>query len=56
MFFIYLDDFGNFSMVDVGEKKIIWCIVWVQVIVVFGDIIMDMLEGDEIQIKKGFVF
>jgi len=56
MSFTHLDDSGNPSMVDVGEKKITRRTARAQAIVVLGDTIMDMLEGDEIQTKKGPVF
>ena len=56
MSFTHLDDSGNPSMVDVGEKKITRRTARAQAIVVLGDAIMDMLEGDEIQTKKGPVF
>lgn len=56
MSFTHLDDSGNPSMVDVGEKKITRRTARAQAIVILGDAIMDMLEGDEIQTKKGPVF
>lgn len=43
-------------MVDVGQKKVSRCLVRVQSIVIFDEKIMDLLEKDEISIKKGFVF
>lgn len=56
MSFTHLDESGNPSMVDVGEKKITRRTAIAQAIVVLGDTIMDMLDGDEIQTKKGPVF
>lgn len=56
MAFTHLDDSGNPSMVDVGGKQVTRRTAIAQSIVVLGDTIMDMLEGDEIQTKKGPVF
>lgn len=56
MSFTHLDESGNPSMVDVGEKNITRRTAKAQAIVVLGDTIMDMLDGDEIQTKKGPVF
>lgn len=56
MSFTHLDESGNPSMVDVGEKKVTRRTARAQAIVILGDAIMDMLEGDEIQTKKGPVF
>ena len=56
MSFTHLDESGNPSMVDVGEKQVTRRTARAQAIVVLGDTIMDMLEGDEIQTKKGPVF
>ncbi|MEL7220115.1 MAG: cyclic pyranopterin monophosphate synthase MoaC [Bacteroidota bacterium] len=54
--FTHLDETGNPSMVDVGDKKITRRTAVAQSIVVLGDTIMDQLEGKEIQTKKGPVF
>jgi cyclic pyranopterin phosphate synthase len=54
--FTHLDAGGNPNMVDVGEKSITKRIASAQSIVVLGDEIMDLLEGDEIKTKKGPVF
>ena len=56
MSFTHLDESGNPSMVDVGEKKVTRRTAKAQAIVVLSDTIMDMLDGDEIQTKKGPVF
>ncbi|MEL7425730.1 MAG: cyclic pyranopterin monophosphate synthase MoaC [Bacteroidota bacterium] len=56
MSFTHLDESGNPSMVDVGEKQVTRRTARAQTIVVLGDTIMEMLEGDEIQTKKGPVF
>lgn len=54
--FTHLDAGGNPNMVDVGGKAITKRIAKAQSIVVLGDEIMDLLENDEIQTKKGPVF
>lgn len=54
--FTHLDETGNPSMVDVGDKKVTRRTAIAQSIVVLGDTIMDQLEGKEIQTKKGPVF
>lgn len=54
--FTHLDDKGNPSMVDVGRKAISDRMARARTIVVLGRQIMDLLEGDEIQTKKGPVF
>lgn len=54
--FTHLDETGNPSMVDVGEKQVTRRTAIAQSIVVLGDPIMDQLEGQEIQTKKGPVF
>ncbi|MEL6969215.1 MAG: cyclic pyranopterin monophosphate synthase MoaC [Bacteroidota bacterium] len=56
MSFTHLDESGNPSMVDVGEKQVTRRTARAQAIVVLGATIMDMLENDEIQTKKGPVF
>lgn len=56
MSFTHLDESGNPSMVDVGEKNVTRRTAKAQAIVVLSDTIMDMLDGDEIQTKKGPVF
>lgn len=43
-------------MVDVGKKKITPRVAVAQSIVVLGDEIMDLLENEDIQTKKGPVF
>ncbi len=54
--FTHLDAQGNPSMVDVGHKTITERMALARSIVVLGDQIMDLLEGEEIQTKKGPVF
>ncbi len=54
--FTHLDARGNPSMVDVGHKAITERTALARSIVVLGDQIMDLLEGEEIQTKKGPVF
>jgi len=54
--FTHLDARGNPSMVDVGHKTITERMALARSIVVLGDQIMDLLEGEEIQTKKGPVF
>ncbi len=54
--FTHLDAGGNPSMVDVGHKAVTRRIARARSIVVLGDEIMDLLEGDEIHTKKGPVF
>jgi cyclic pyranopterin phosphate synthase len=54
--FTHLDETGNPSMVDVGDKQVTRRTAIAQSIVVLGDTIMDQLEGKEIQTKKGPVF
>ena len=56
MSFTHLDESGNPSMVDVGKKKVTRRTAKAQAIVVLSDTIMDMLDSDEIQTKKGPVF
>ncbi len=56
MSFTHLDESGNPSMVDVGEKKVTRRTARAQAIIILGDEIMNMLEDDEIQTKKGPVF
>ena len=52
----HLDSTGNPSMVDVSEKMATKRIAKARSIVVLGDAIMDLLQNDEIQTKKGPVF
>ncbi len=54
--FTHLDASGNPSMVDVGHKAITKRIATARSIVVLGTEIMDRLENEEIQTKKGPVF
>ncbi len=54
--FTHLDASGNPSMVDVGDKAVTKRIATARSIVVLGDEIMDLLENEEIQTKKGPVF
>ena len=54
--FTHLDPQGNPSMVDVGHKTITERTALARSIVVLGDQIMDLLEGEEIHTKKGPVF
>jgi cyclic pyranopterin monophosphate synthase len=52
----HIDSSGNPSMVDVSEKTATKRIAKARSIVVLGDAIMDLLQNDEIQTKKGPVF
>jgi cyclic pyranopterin phosphate synthase len=54
--FTHLDAKGNPSMVDVGKKKVTRRVARAQSIVLLGEEIMNLLEGDELQTKKGPVF
>lgn len=54
--FTHLDEQGNPSMVDVGEKKITKRTAKARSIVVLDDTIMEQLQNGEIQTKKGAVF
>ena len=54
--FTHLDAAGNPSMVDVGNKNVTRRTAVAQAIVVLGDEIMDKLENQDIQTKKGPVF
>jgi cyclic pyranopterin phosphate synthase len=54
--FTHLDESGNPSMVDVGEKVASKRIAKARSIVVLTTEILDQLEGSEIQTKKGPVF
>lgn len=54
--FTHLDSAGNPSMVDVGHKEVTRRVARARSIVVLGDEIMNLLEGDEIHTKKGPVF
>ncbi|MEM9848223.1 MAG: cyclic pyranopterin monophosphate synthase MoaC [Bacteroidota bacterium] len=54
--FTHLDESGLPSMVHVGAKKISARMARARSIVVLDNQIMDLLEGDEIQTKKGPVF
>ena len=52
----HLNEKGQPSMVDVGQKPISQRIATARSIVVLGDAIMDVLENNDIQTKKGPVF
>lgn len=52
----HLDAQGNPSMVDVSEKAISKRTAKARSVVVLGDEIMDLLQNNEIQSKKGPVF
>jgi cyclic pyranopterin phosphate synthase len=54
--FTHLDASGNPAMVDVGGKAITRREATARSIVVLGDEIIQLLEGEEIQTKKGPVF
>lgn len=54
--FTHLDASGNPNMVDVGEKKVSRRTARAQSIVILDDQIMDLLEKEEINTKKGPVF
>jgi cyclic pyranopterin monophosphate synthase len=54
--FTHLDESNNPSMVDVGNKATTRRTARAQAIVVLGAAIMDKLEGNDIQTKKGPVF
>jgi len=54
--FTHLDESNNPSMVDVGDKATTRRTARAQAIVVLGDAIMDKLEHNDIQTKKGPVF
>jgi cyclic pyranopterin phosphate synthase len=54
--FSHLDEAGNPRMVDVGQKPATKRMARARSIVVLGDEIMDMLEGEELHTKKGPVF
>jgi cyclic pyranopterin phosphate synthase len=54
--FTHLDDQGNPSMVDVGEKAISKRTATARSIVLVDDEIMDKFNNDEIHTKKGSVF
>lgn len=54
--FTHLDDQGNPSMVDVGEKAISKRTATARSIVLVDDEIMDKFNNDEIHTKKGPVF
>ncbi|PSR11516.1 MAG: cyclic pyranopterin monophosphate synthase MoaC [Bacteroidetes bacterium] len=54
--FTHLDDSNNPSMVDVGDKATTRRTARAQAIVVLGAAIMDKLEDNDIQTKKGPVF
>lgn len=54
--FTHLDTADNPSMVDVGDKQITKRTATARSIVVLGDTIMELLDGEEIQTKKGPVF
>jgi cyclic pyranopterin phosphate synthase len=52
----HLNADGNPSMVDVSEKAVTKRVAKARTIVVLGDEIMDLLQNDEINTKKGPVF
>ncbi len=54
--FTHLDAADNPSMVDIGEKKVTKRIATARSTVILTDEILTLLEGDEIQTKKGPVF
>jgi len=54
--FTHLDDSGNPSMVNVGEKKITKRMARARSIVVLDDAILEKLQHEEIHTKKGPVF
>ena len=54
--FTHLDPSGNPNMVDVGDKQETRRTARARSIVVLGTEIMDQLENEEIQTKKGPVF
>ena len=54
--FTHLDNRGNPSMVDVGSKKVTKRIAKARSVVEVSQDIMDLLEGNEIQVPKGPVF
>jgi cyclic pyranopterin phosphate synthase len=54
--FTHLDAQGNPGMVDVGHKAVTERTAIARSIVLLGDQIMDLLEGEEIHTKKGPVF
>ncbi|MFT5168450.1 MAG: cyclic pyranopterin phosphate synthase [Saprospiraceae bacterium] len=54
--FTHLDNKGNPSMVDVGDKAITKRVAIARSIVVLEDKILDQLENDDIKTKKGSVF
>lgn len=54
--FTHLDDSNMPSMVNVGEKKVTARTATARSIVVLTDEILDLLEEEEIQTKKGPVF
>ena len=54
--FTHLDSAGNPAMVDVGGKPATQRTARARAVVVLGDEIMDELENEEIQTKKGPVF
>jgi len=52
----HLDADGNPSMVDVGDKLVTKRTAEARSIVLLNDAILELLDGDEIQTKKGPVF
>ncbi len=54
--FTHLDKEDNPTMVDVGEKKITERIAVARAVMNVEDEILDLLEDDEIQTKKGPIF
>lgn len=54
--FTHLDNKGNPSMVDVGDKAVTKRVAIARSIVILEDKILDQLENDDIKTKKGPVF
>jgi cyclic pyranopterin monophosphate synthase len=54
--FTHLDNKGNPSMVDVGDKAITKRVAVARSIIILEDKILDQLENDDIKTKKGPVF
>jgi len=54
--FTHLDKNGNPSMVNVSQKKVTFRTAKARAVVCLPTVVMDLLEGEEIQTKKGPVF
>ena len=54
--FTHLDDSDQPAMVDVGDKKVSKRIAKARSIVILNDEILNLLEGEEINTKKGPVY